>query len=638
MGIDLGTTNSCVAVLKDGADKPVVVANSEGQRTTPSVVAFTEAGDRLVGSLAKRQAATNHANTFFGTKRLIGRRFQEIVDEAQSLPFAVVRGKNGDAYLSTTSRNAPASPAPAGPAPKESLMSPSEIGALVLQKMKETAEGFAGRPLSEAVITVPAYFDDAQRQATKDAGEIAGLKVLRILNEPTAAALAYGVDRSASDGQRVAVFDLGGGTFDVSILELHDGVYQVKATNGDARLGGEDFDAAFSDHLLQKLKQESGVDFSSDKLALQRVREAAETAKQELSMREETIINVPFLGFKMPDEKEGSGSGSSPVPISLQARVTRKEFEMVCERLFQRTVEPCKKAMRDAGIKKAEVDAVLLVGGMTRCPKIKELVEHVFGRKPLDTELVNPDEAVAVGAAIQAGIISGQVKDLLLLDVIPLSLGIETMGGVFSRIVNRNSTIPTRRAEIFSTAADNQERVGIKIYQGERELVANNKLLAEFDLVGIPPAPRGIPQIEVAFDIDANGILNVSAVDKLTGKKQEIKVQSDSGLSKDEIANIIADAEKARVADTRAKELLELQEQANTLIDRCKQQISDFAADLTKAESTQFGAMITDLQQAMLLTPDAAEAGTEREAQIRTAIKNLQKLSWDLSKKYYAPK
>ncbi|HLV08172.1 MAG TPA: molecular chaperone DnaK, partial [Croceibacterium sp.] len=516
IGIDLGTTNSCVAVMDGG--KPKVIENSEGARTTPSIVAFTKEGERLIGQPAKRQAVTNPDNTVFAVKRLIGRRFDDPVTkkDTELVPYTIVKGKNGDAWVKAGGED----------------YSPSQISAFILQKMKETAESYLGEPVTQAVITVPAYFNDAQRQATKDAGQIAGLEVLRIINEPTAAALAYGLEKN--DGKTIAVYDLGGGTFDVSILEIGDGVFEVKSTNGDTFLGGEDFDSKLVEWLADKFKAKENMDLRTDKLALQRLKEAAEKAKIELSSTATTEINLPFITARM--------EGGSTTPLHLVETVTRADLEKMVADLIDRTKEPMKKALADAGLTASDIDDVVLVGGMTRMPKVREAVKEFFGKEPHTG--VNPDEVVAMGAAIQAGVLQGDVKDVLLLDVTPLSLGIETLGGVFTRMIDRNTTIPTKKSQVYSTAEDNQQAVTIRVFQGEREMAADNKLLGQFDLVGIPPAPRGVPQIEVTFDIDANGIVNVHAKDKGTGKEQQIRIQASGGLSDSDIEQMVQDAEK----------------------------------------------------------------------------------------------
>jgi chaperone protein DnaK len=543
IGIDLGTTNSCVAIM-DGKNVKVI-ENAEGSRTTPSVVAFTEEGERLVGVPAKRQAAVNPEHTLFASKRLIGRRFDDpiIKEETKKVPYKIVSGKGGDAWLEARGQK----------------YSPSQVGAFTLMKMKETAESYLGRSVNEAVITVPAYFNDAQRQATKDAGKIAGLDVKRIINEPTAAALAYGMDKN--DGQTIAVFDLGGGTFDVSCLEISGGVFEVKSTNGDTFLGGEDFDVVLLDYLVSSFKKEQGIDLSGDSLAVQRLREAAEKAKIELSSTVQTEINLPFI------------TADAKGPKHMNMKLTRAKFEELVDGLIERTKQPCVNCLKDAGLNKSEISEVLLVGGMTRMPKVQQTVQDFFGKAP--NKGVNPDEVVASGAAIQAGVLRGDVKDILLLDVTPLSLGIETLGGVFSRLISRNTTIPTKKSQVFSTAADNQTQVGIKIFQGEREMAADNKLLGQFDLTGIPPAPRGHPQIEVTFDIDANGIVNVSARDKMTGKEQQITIRSSGGLSDEEVERMVKEAEANAENDKKKKEFIETQNTASSLIHSTEKSLAE---------------------------------------------------------------
>ncbi|MFT6657602.1 molecular chaperone DnaK [Maritalea sp.] len=533
IGIDLGTTNSCIAIM-DGAE-PKIVENAEGARTTPSMVAFTD-DDRLVGQPAKRQAVTNPEDTLFAIKRLIGRRFDDpmVKKDKHLVPYKIVKADGGDAWVEA----------------KGEKYSPSQISAMILQKMKETAESYLGEPVTQAVITVPAYFNDSQRQATKDAGKIAGLEVLRIINEPTAAALAYGLDKQ--EAGIIAVYDLGGGTFDISILEIGDGVFEVKSTNGDTFLGGEDFDMRLVDYLADEFKRENGIDLRGDKLALQRLKEAAEKAKIELSSATQTEVNLPFI------TADQSG------PKHLQLKLTRAKLEQLVEDFVKRTIEPCKAALKDAGLTAGEIDEVVLVGGMTRMPKIQEVVKEFFGKEP--HKGVNPDEVVAAGAAIQAGVLQGDVKDVLLLDVTPLSLGIETLGGVFTRLIDRNTTIPTKKSQVFSTAEDNQSAVTIRVSQGEREMAADNKMLGQFDLVGLPPAPRGIPQVEVTFDIDANGIVNVSAKDKGTGKEQQIRIQASGGLSDDEIDAMVKDAEANADADQKKRESVEAKNQGEALV------------------------------------------------------------------------
>ncbi|KAJ7542074.1 hypothetical protein O6H91_10G088200 [Diphasiastrum complanatum] len=566
IGIDLGTTNSCVAVME--GKTPKVIENSEGARTTPSVVAFTPKGERLVGTPAKRQAVTNPTNTLFGTKRLIGRQFDDAQTqkEMKMVPFKIVRAPNGDAWVEAGGQK----------------YSPSQVGAFILGKMKDTAEAYLGRSVSKAVITVPAYFNDAQRQATKDAGKIAGLEVLRIINEPTAASLSYGMDKKEG---LVAVFDLGGGTFDISILEISGGVFEVKATNGDTFLGGEDFDNALVQHLLNEFKKDQGIDLASDRLALQRLREAAEKAKVELSSTAQTDINLPFI--------TADSSGAKHLNLTL----TRSRFEALVNDLIERTKQPCRDCLKDAGVTAKEVDEVLLVGGMTRMPKVQEVVNNIFGKEP--SKGVNPDEVVAMGAAIQGGVLRGDVKDILLLDVTPLSLGIETLGGVFTRLITRNTTIPTKKSQVFSTAADGQTQVGVKVLQGEREMAADNKLLGQFDLVGIPPAPRGVPQIEVAFDIDANGIVNVSARDKATNKEQAITIQSSGGLSESEIEKMVKDAELYAQKDKEKKQLIDAKNDADTFVYSTEKSLSEYKDKLPKEVIDNIQSSLEDLKKAV---------------------------------------
>jgi molecular chaperone DnaK len=564
IGIDLGTTNSCVAVMEGKQAK--VIENSEGARTTPSQVAFTESGERLVGQAAKRQSVTNPENTFYGVKRMIGRRFIDpmVKKEMELVPFKIIPGDNGDAWVESRGKK----------------YAPAQISAFVLQKMKETAEAYLGETVTEAVITVPAYFNDSQRQATKDAGKIAGLEVLRIINEPTAAALAYGLEQKKSG--TIAVYDLGGGTFDISVLEIGDGVFEVKSTNGDTFLGGEDFDKRVIDYLADEFKKEQGIDLRNDRLALQRLKEAAEKAKIELSSSMQTEVNLPFI------------TADQAGPKHLNIKLTRAKLEALVDDLIQKTIDPCRNALKDAGLKASEIQEVILVGGMTRMPKVIETVKQFFGKEP--NRSVNPDEVVAVGAAIQAGVLKGEVKDVLLLDVTPLSLGIETLGGVFTRLIDRNTTIPTKKGQTFSTAEDSQTAVTIRVFQGEREMAADNKLLGQFDLVGIPSAPRGVPQIEVNFDIDANGIVSVQARDKATGKEQQIRIQASGGLSKDDINKMVKDAEAHAEEDKKLREQVEAKNQAESLIHASEKTLKDggdkIPADLKQAVETA----VTDLK------------------------------------------
>ena len=566
IGIDLGTTNSCVAIM-DGKN-PKVIENSEGARTTPSVVAFTES-EKLIGQSAKRQAVTNPENTLYAVKRFIGRSFEDdtVQKDVGLSPFKIIKGNNGDAWVEAQGEK----------------YSPSQISAFILQKMKETAESYTGETITQAVITVPAYFNDAQRQATKDAGKIAGLEVLRIINEPTAASLAYGLDKKQSG--TVVVYDLGGGTFDVSILEVGDGVFEVKSTNGDTHLGGEDFDLRIIDFLASEFKKEQGIDLKNDKLALQRLKESAEKAKIELSSSTQTDVNLPFI------TADQSG------PKHLNVKLTRAKLEELVDDLLQNTIEPCKKALSDAGLSASDINDVILVGGMTRMPKVTEIVKNFFGKDP--SKGVNPDEVVAMGAAIQAGVLQGDVKDVLLLDVTPLSLGIETLGGVFTKLIERNTTVPTKKSQVFSTAEDNQNAVTIRVFQGEREMAADNKLLGQFDLVGIPPAPRGTPQIEVTFDIDANGIVNVSAKDKSTGKEQQIKIQASGGLSDEEIDKMVKDAEANAETDKKKREEVDVKNQADSLVFQVEKNIKEHGDKISPEDKSKIEADLKDLKEAL---------------------------------------
>ncbi|MDE2064033.1 MAG: molecular chaperone DnaK [Bradyrhizobium sp.] len=574
IGIDLGTTNSCVAVM-DGKNAKVI-ENAEGMRTTPSIVAFSDDGERLVGQPAKRQAVTNPERTFFAVKRLVGRRYDDpmVEKDKKLVPYKIVKASNGDAWVEADGKT----------------YSPSQISAFILQKMKETAEAHLGQKVDQAVITVPAYFNDAQRQATKDAGKIAGLEVLRIINEPTAAALAYGLDKTKSG--TIAVYDLGGGTFDISILEIGDGVFEVKSTNGDTFLGGEDFDMRLVGYLADEFQKEQGINLRNDKLALQRLKEAAEKAKIELSSTTQTEINLPFI------------TADQTGPKHLTMKLTRAKFEALVDDLVQKTIEPCRKALKDAGLTAGEIGEVVLVGGMTRMPKVQEVVKQLFGKEP--HKGVNPDEVVAIGAAIQAGVLQGDVKDVLLLDVTPLSLGIETLGGMFTRIIDRNTTIPTKKSQVFSTAEDNQNAVTIRVFQGEREMAADNKILGQFDLMGIPPAPRGMPQIEVTFDIDANGIVNVSAKDKATGKEQQIRIQASGGLSEADIDKMVKDAEANAAEDKKRREAVDAKNHADALVHSTEKALAEHGSKIADTERRAIEDAVSDLKEA--LKGDDAEA------------------------------
>ena len=594
IGIDLGTTNSCVAIMSGG--DPVVIANAEGNRTTPSVVGITDKGERLVGQIAKRQAITNPENTIYSIKRLIGRKAEskEVREAAKRLPYKIATASNGDAHVEIRGKQ----------------YSPAEISAMILQKMKQTAEDYLGEPVTEAVITVPAYFDDSQRQATKDAGQIAGLTVLRIINEPTAASLAYGLDKKKDE--RIAVYDLGGGTFDISILEIGDGVFEVKSTNGDTFLGGDDFDQRIMDWLVEEFKKDQGIDLKKDRMALQRLKEAAERAKIELSSSQETEINLPFV------------TADAGGPKHLVIKLTRAKMEQLVDDLIQRTVEPCKKALGDAGVTAKEVDEIVLVGGMTRMPKVIQLVRDFFGKEP--HKGVNPDEVVAIGAGIQGGVLKGEVKDVLLLDVTPLTLGIETLGGVCTRLIERNTTIPTKKSQIFSTAADGQTAVTINVLQGEREMASDNKTLGHFDLVGLPPAPRGMPQIEVSFDIDANGIVHVAAKDMATQKEQSIRITASSGLNKDEIDKMVKDAQAHAAEDKKKRELVEVRNEADNRIYGVEKLLSEHGDKIGEDDRK-------NIQEEIAAARKALE-GNDLEA-IQAATQNLVKASQKIGEEMY---
>ncbi len=594
IGIDLGTTNSCVAIMSGG--DPVVIANAEGSRTTPSVVAITDKTERLVGQIAKRQAITNPENTIYSVKRLMGRKFKsrEVQEAMKRLPYKVVEADNGDAHVELRGKR----------------YSPPEVSAMILQKMRQTAEDYLGEKVTEAVVTVPAYFDDSQRQATKDAGQIAGLNVLRIINEPTAASLAYGLDKKKDE--RIAVYDLGGGTFDVSVLEIGEGVFEVKSTNGDTYLGGDDFDLRVMDWLVDEFKKDQGIDLRKDRMALQRLKESAERAKIELSSSQETEINLPFI------TADASG------PKHMVTKLTRAKLEQLVDDLIQRTIEPCRKALSDAGVTAKDIQEIVLVGGMTRMPKVIQVVKDFFGKEP--HRGVNPDEVVAIGAGVQGGVLKGEVKDVLLLDVTPLSLGIETLGGVFTKLIERNTTVPTKKSQVFSTAADSQTAVTIRVFQGERDMANDNKLLGQFDLVGIPPAPRGMPQIEVTFDIDANGIVHVSAKDLATQKEQSIKITASSGLSKDEVEKFVRDAQSHTEDDKKRRKLAEAKNQADNLVYQTEKNITEYGDKVSDEEKTK-------IQDAVAAVKKALE-GTDPEA-IESATQSLTTASHKLAEEMY---